>query len=245
MVRSIQSLSVVLLLMLASAASGQTSAPCGIVGIDGPSEAELGTPLVFKAKITGLLHAPKTRFNWSVSAGTIMAGQGTPGITVDTTGLGGVEVIATVELSGAPAGCKKSASRTTQVKPPAIVCGIAFDRYGDLDFEDEKARLDNFAIQLLNVPESSGYIFMTAGMETFENEALERLDRAKSYIVNVRELDPNRIVTVDCGFSQEFEITLRIIPPGILPPQCINPIEVPLSEIKFTKRRPNSSNNPR
>jgi hypothetical protein len=146
-----------------------------------------------------------------------------------------------VELAGAPPGCKGSASRTTQVKAPAIVCGIPFDVYGDLTFEDEKARLDNFAIQLSQVPQLSGQILMSAGQETFKNETTERLARAKSYLVNVRNTDPNRIVTTDCGFTKELIIRLYIVPIAVPPPSCGYSIEIPVSEVRFTKRRPRSS----
>ena len=190
-------------------------------------------------RIAGKLHT--TNVNWSVSAGTITMGQGTDEITVDTVGLSDLELTATAELSGAALGCNVSASRTTHVELVPFVCIFRFDEYGDIKFEDEKARLDNFAIQLSNEPLASGYILMSAGKETFENEAKQRLDRAKSYLVKVRHIDPNRIVTVDCGFTTDLTITLRIAPPGATPPVCSNSVEIPLSEIGFTKPRPKAS----
>src|SRR5687767_10925665 len=44
-------------------------------------------------------------------------------------------------------------------------CGLLmkFDEHGDIRFSDEKARLDNFAIQLLNQKDSVGYIVVYAG----------------------------------------------------------------------------------
>jgi hypothetical protein len=140
--RALQILSVFLLLALVTAVRTQTPLTCGIIDIDGPSQVDAGTPLVFKAKITGLTHTTKPEFKWRVSAGMITTGQGTEEISVDTAGLGGIEVIATVELSGAPLGCKRSASRTTRVKPPALTCGLAFDRYGDLKLD----RTRNYAV---------------------------------------------------------------------------------------------------
>jgi hypothetical protein len=238
---TIQILLISLLLLFSSVVRAQTPVRCGIVDIDGPSEVEPGTPVVFKVKITGPIHTTKPEFNWKVSAGTIMTGQGTDEITVDTVGLSGVELIATAELYGAPAGCRASASGTTQVKVQPFICGLAFDRYGDLKFEDEKARLDNFAIQLMNSPLASGSILMSAGRETYRNEARERLDRIKSYLVDVREVEPYRIVTFDCGFAPELLIQLYIVPPGATLPACDNSIEVPLSEVKFTKPRRKST----
>ena len=237
MVRLIQILSVSLLLTLASAVGAQTPLACGIVDIDGPAEVDPGTPLVLKAQITGMIHTTKPEFKWKVSVGTITTGQGTEEISVDTVGLGGLEVMVTVELSGAPLGCKGSASKTMQVKPATLTCGLPFDRYGDLKFSDEKARLDNFSIQLLNEPLSTGMILMSAGRETFENETTERLARAKSYLVDVRETDPSRIVTIDCGFSQDLSIQLYIVPVGVTAPVCSNTGEAPF-EVKFTKPRP-------
>lgn len=232
MVRSIQILSVVLLLTLASVVRAQT---CDAVAVDGPSEVEQGMPIVLKARVTGMVHTTKPEFKWWVSVGTITSGQGTEEISVDSTGLAGQVITVTVELSG----CKES-SKTIQVTAPPITCGLAFDQYGDIKFEDEKARLDNFAIQLSNQPLSSGSILMSAGQETFANETSERLARAKSYLVNVREVDRNRIVTVDCGFTQDLRIQLYIVPVGASPPSCNNSTETPF-EIKLTKPRPRSS----
>lgn len=224
---------------MASVAQGQTPVTCGIVDIDGPSELEPGTPLVLKARVTSLLHTSKPEFVWKVSVGTILTGQGTHEITVDTVGLSGQALTTTVELSGAPLGCKTWASKTTQFKAAPIACGRPFDRYGNLGFEDETARLDNFAIQLTEDPLATGVILMSAGLETYEGEARERLERARSYLVGVRDIDPNRLVTLDCGFSQELTTKIYIAPLGAVFPACIN--EVPLGEVRFTKPRPKVS----
>jgi hypothetical protein len=239
----VQVLLVALLLTFASAARAQTSVKCGVVKIDGPSQVELGTALVLKVKTT-MLHTTKPEFKWWLSAGTITTGQGTAEITVDTTGLGGLNITASVGLVGAPRDCKEAVSITFQVKMPGLI-GCAFDNYGDIKFEDEQARLDNFAIQLTNEPLSSGHILISAGQETFEKEAEERLSRAKSYLADVRGIDPNRIVTVDCGFSRELTAQLWIVPVGAAPPACLDYLELPFSDVKFTKPRPKSSKKPR
>ena len=235
MARSIQIVFIVLLLAFASVVRAQTT--CGTIDVDGPTEVDPGTLVVFNAKITGTIHTTKPEFKWTVSAGEITSGQGTDAITVDTAGLGGQEIIATVEISG----CKGSASRTTQVKVQPPTCGMPFDEYGDIDFEDEKARLDNFAIQLLNEPLSTGQILMAAGQQTFKNEAAERLARAKSYLVHVRQIDPNRIVTSDCGFTRDLLVILSISAGEIPLRTCDSYITIPFSEVKFTKPRPKSS----
>jgi hypothetical protein len=213
--------------------------PCATVTVSGLSEVEPGTMLVFDARMTGPIHTTKPEFKWTVSAGTIKSGQGTEVIVVDTVGLGGQEVTATAELTGASPGCKASASSTTKVKPP-IVCNFPFDQYGDIEFEDEKARLDNFAIQIANEPLATGQIIMFAGRETFRNEAAERLARAKSYLMDVRQIDRNRIITTDCGFSEALRITLLVVPAGASALTCDTYSAIPFSEVKFTKPHPKS-----
>lgn len=197
-------------------------------------------PLVFKVKVSGLPDTFKPEFKWDLSAGTIIKGQGTDEIIIDRTGSAGQIVTAHVELTGAPFGCKDSASITAKIIFPPPTAGCAFDQYGDIKFEDEKARLDNFAIQLFNQPGSSGQILMYTGQRTFKGEAAYRLDRARSYLVNFRGIDSGRIVTLDCGFYPDLSTSLMIVPSGAEPMECVNVGRIPLSEVKFTKPRPRS-----
>ena len=238
--RSIHILSIFFLLALVSAVSAQTSETCAIE-IDGPSTVDAGTPLVFKVKVTGKLPTATPEFRWYLSLGTILKGEGTDQIMIDTAGLGGQVLTATAQLTGAPAGCKNVASITTSINlPPPPSC--SFDQYGDIEVKDEQARLDNFAIQILNLSPSRGLILMFAGKETFKGEAAYRLQRAKSYLLNFRGLDSSRIIAVDCGFAPELTTILYVVPHGVKSiPECGIFGQVPLSEVQFTKPRPKSS----
>jgi hypothetical protein len=70
---------------------------CPPISMGCPSAALEGDQAVF----TAVTHALWRRtYKWQVSAGRIVAGQGTPRITVDTTGAGGRQLKATVELHG-------------------------------------------------------------------------------------------------------------------------------------------------
>ena len=46
---------------------------------------------------------------------------------------------------------------------PSLPVDRLFDQYGRIKWEDEQARLDNFAIQLMNEPDLIGYIFVYDG----------------------------------------------------------------------------------
>ena len=77
MTRSLQILSVFLLLTFASAISAQTPLTCGIVEVAGPADLVVtGQPIVFNAKVIGLTHSSKVQLKWKLSAGTITSGDG-------------------------------------------------------------------------------------------------------------------------------------------------------------------------
>jgi hypothetical protein len=175
-------------------------------------------------------------YNWSVSAGTISSGQGTSSITVDTTGAGGQTVTATVSLGGADPACTgTTASCSTAVKTP-IPPAVKFDEYGNIKFNDEKARLDNYAIQLQNQPGSTGTII---AFGTCAGEAQARADRAKDYLVNTRGIEASRITTVDGGCRSDLTVQLWIVPQGATAPAASTEnIVSPCPECKKKKAAP-------
>jgi hypothetical protein len=189
--------------------------PCPTVSVSCPADVALGTPITFSAAVSGGPSNMMPTYNWSVSAGTISSGQGTTSITVDTTGLGGQTVTATVELGGVDPACTRTASCSTQVTAPAVKEPVKFDEYGNIKFNDEKARLDNYAIQLQNDPGSQGYIIAYGSCE---GEAQARADRAKNYLVNTRGIEAGRIVTIDGGCRSDLTVQLWIVPSGATPP---------------------------
>ena len=181
--------------------------PCPTVSVSCPADVDIGSPITFTASGAGDMNVT---YNWSVSAGTISGGQGTSSITVDTAGLGGQTVTATVELGGLDPSCSRTASCSTSVKPEKPV-PVKFDEYGNIKFNDEKARLDNYAIQLQNQPGSQGYIIAYGSCE---GEAQARADRAKDYLVNTRGIDAGRLVTIDGGCRSDLLVQLWIVPTG-------------------------------
>jgi len=90
----------------------------------------------------------------------------------------------------------------------------AFDRYGRIRWEDEKARLDNFAIQVTNEPTATGYFLVNAGKLSCKGEAQEHAFRARNYLMKVRQIPWNRIIWRDTGYGDEFEVIMWIVPKG-------------------------------
>jgi hypothetical protein len=187
---------------------------CPTVTVNCPSEAEADSSVTFTANFTQGTPQVNPTYNWSVSAGTITSGQGTSAITVSTAGAAGQTITATVEVGGVDPTCTRTASCSTPVKTPPRPAR-KFDEYGNIRFNDEKARLDNFAIQLQNEPTAQGYII---GYGSCDAEGLTRANRAKDYLVNTRGIDASRLVTTDAGCLPNLQVQLWIVPQGATPP---------------------------
>ena len=223
------------LLASSGAVAAQPAQRCEIVSVEVPATVDAGSSIVFRAKLSTVVPTAKPEYKWQITAGTIISGEGTSSITVDTSGLGGQSIEAAVSVSGISTLCSTSATRSVAVLPPEP-CGMPFDEYGDLGFEDEKARLDNFAIQLFNQKAATGYIFAYARKQTYESEAAERLLRAKNYLVTVRKMDPARVIIIDGGYQEQFCVTLILVLPGATPPSTMPTLSP--AEIELTKPRP-------
>jgi hypothetical protein len=186
--------------------------PCPTVNVSCPSDVDQGQPITFTASYNG---SGNVTYNWSVSAGTISSGQGTSSISVDTTGIGGQTVTATVEIGGMAPECTRTASCTTSVKTPPVLNCEKVDEYGDIKFNDEKARLDAFASRLQTDAGSKGYII---GYGACEGQGSARANRAKDYLVNTRGIDAGRIEVIDGGCRAELWVELYVCPPGAAAP---------------------------
>ncbi|HYE64295.1 MAG TPA: hypothetical protein VD966_01855, partial [Pyrinomonadaceae bacterium] len=85
--------------------------PCPTITVDCPtSVVEAGSPVTVTANVSGGAVGLSPSYNWSVTDGRITAGQGTTAITIDTTGLGGRTLTATLDVAGVPPNCQRAVS---------------------------------------------------------------------------------------------------------------------------------------
>lgn len=89
---------------------------CPGITITCPDEAEDKPRSTVRFTANTSLSVKHLTFNWSVSSGKIIKGQGKRTITVDAHGLAGQTITATVELGGIDPSCTRTASCTTPVK---------------------------------------------------------------------------------------------------------------------------------
>ena len=101
-------------------------------------------------------------------------------------------------------------------RPHTVATADVFwlDRYGRIAWMDEKARLDNFAIQLMNEPNDVGYFYVQAGRSSCKGEAQAHAVRAINYMTRVRGANRNQIIWRDIGFGDDFEISIWLAPRG-------------------------------
>ena len=189
---------------------------CPAIEISCPTDTALDQPLTFTSRYTGGIPANVTPvYNWTVSAGTIVAGQGTDTIRVDTKGLAGQTVRASLSIGGYNLECSAECSI---MMPLPKLYNKKFDEFPDISRNDEKARLDNFGIELQNDPTSTAYVIVYPGRNSKKGDVQHHAGRVVDYLVNSRNLDQHRIVTLVGPAKDALYVELWITPQGATPP---------------------------
>lgn len=190
------------------------------VNLSGPDQVLDGDLITFVS--TDALNSPTPlNYNWTVTGGRITSGQGRQAITVDTAGMGGQTVSANLDVNDGvyDEQCRQNINVATFVEnPPPPPSPRKFDEFVSRAFDDDKARLDSFAIELQTNPDTQGYIIMYQGTEKGSRDVEKISKRALDYLVNSRGIDPRRIVFTNWGTRQETTYELWVIPPGAQPP---------------------------
>ena len=114
-----------------------------------------------------------------------------------------------------------------------------FDSFGNISFEDMKARLDNFVIQLFALRAQDfrwrGYIIVYAGRRAYRGEAKFKADCGKNYLVRVRQIDSENVIATDGGFREEMSVELYLGRTDFYPP-ILNPTVSP-KKVQIIDRR--------
>ena len=188
---------------------------CPNVEIICPTQIVVDQPLTFSSNVPSTTAGFAPIYNWSVSAGTIIEGQGTPTIKVDTTGLAGQTVKATLSMGGYTVDC--SASCAVSIPVPQAKCR-KFDEFPDISLNDIKARLDNFGVEIQNDPTATAYLIVHPGRSGRPGEVQKQTSRMVDYLVNSRGIDARRIVTLVGGTRDGLLVELWSCPQGTTPP---------------------------
>jgi hypothetical protein len=152
----------------------------------------------------------------------IVSGQGTNTITVDSTGLGQKSIMAVLKVddgSGDP-NCENTARSSTTVHrvPPPVVVPRPFDNFPSISFDDDKARLDNLAIELQNTPGAKAHIIVYGRRSSRPAQIETLVTRTRNYLVKTRGIDSDRVVVVSGGYRDRDTLEFFIVPQGANPP---------------------------
>lgn len=176
-------------------------------------------------------------YQWTISAGEIVSGQGTSQITVDLKNANNRHVTAFVEASGLPRPCQKVFYSTVDVD----VKIYPFDSGTLYNYSELSARLDGFIMELNNNPAANGYIIIYAGRSGGFRE-MERAIRSVKNVFRFRKFDINRITIIRGGFRDADTFDSWILLPGVEPPKPTPTvdnkfIDVPKSPKNSRKRK--------
>jgi len=198
--------------------------PCPYpVTIDAPTQVTDGTIVTYSANAT-YSGTNNLIYTWTVSPGTakILNGAGSSRVEIDTTGLAGRPLIGTlvVDDGSGGVGCRQIVQVATYIPPIERRERVSnqFDVCCECTSDDQKARLDNFAIALQNDPTMTAYIIAYSNRGKRQSQAKQVLARAREYLISSRGIDGSRIATLDGGAHDQNCIELWLVPQGAAPP---------------------------
>lgn len=199
--------------------------PCPFpLNISAPKQVTEGEIITYTADVA-YSGTNSLRYNWKVtpSSARIISGQGSPTLTVDSTGLGSQRITATLTADDGTSypECSQTVQAVSAITPleKKIIVAREFDECNSCSFDDQKARLDNLAVELQNDPSTRAYILAYGGRMSPLGQVEKLMNRSRDYLITQRGIDDSRIVVVNGGFREEDSVELWIVPSGAAPPK--------------------------
>src|SRR5688572_8284542 len=215
--------------------------PCPYpVNVSAPQTVNEGEIITFAADVE-YAGTSGLRYVWTVSPSSarVISGAGSPTINVDSTGLGGQRIIATLSVDDGSSdpSCRQTAQSVAVVTAPErkVIVAREFDECNNCTFDDQKARLDNLAVELQNDPSTRAYIIAYGGRTSPLAQVEMLMKRARDYIVEQRGIDASRLVIVNGGFREDDNVELWVVPAGAEAPRATPTVQA--GEVKSRKRR--------
>ena len=181
-----------------------------------PSGIETGQRIVFDSLVSGSLGSSPLVYNWTISGGSIIDGQGTRSITVDTAGLEGQSLTATAVLAGYDTSNSRCSASCSFSVPIPQTCR-KFDEYPEITRNEEKARLDNLGVELQNDPFATAYVTIHPAEHGKPGDVEKRSRNVTDYLINSRGLDGKRIVVKTGSVRPNSVVEIWLCPRGITP----------------------------
>jgi hypothetical protein len=199
--------------------------PCPFpLSLSAPKQVTEGEIITYTADVSYTGNSP-LKYTWKVtpSSAKVISGLGTATLNVDSTGLGGQRITATLTADDGSAdpACAQTVQVVSVIAPveKKVIVAREFDECNNCTFDDQKARLDNLAVELQNDPSTRGYILAYGGRMSPIGQVEKLMSRARDYLVSKRGIDASRLVLVNGGFREQDSVELWIVPSGAAAPQ--------------------------
>ena len=206
--------------------------PCPQLQIQGPTRPMRdGEPISFGANIGGGDPNVQPIYSWSISSGTIISGQGTRNIAVDSSGAGSDrQIVADLLVGGYSVECNSGSTYTVAIAAPAK----KVDEFGDLSEKDEAGKLDSIVNYLAQAPDRV-HLIGYAGRTSPRGYAVDVLRRMKTYLAKSPVVG-DRITMIDGGFRETPSYEIWVVPIGAESPRATPTID--RKDIVFPKPTP-------
>lgn len=215
--------------------------PCPFpVNISAPNQVTDGEIITYTADVAYNGTAP-LRYSWKVtpSSARVISGLGTPTLSVDSTGLGGQRITATLTADDGSAdpACAQSAQAVSIITPieKKVIVAQEFDECNSCSLNDQKARLDNLVVELQNDPSTRAYIIAYGGRMSPLGQSQKLMSRAREYLVSHRGIDASRLTVVNGGFREEDSVELWLVPSGAAAPQPTPTVQ--MGDVKTRRKK--------
>jgi hypothetical protein len=199
---------------------------CPTISLSSPYEVNQGEMAVFTANVKDVKAGVNLTYNWMISSGTIVQGQGTSGISVNTKCLGGQTVTATVEIGGLSKDCSNTSSSTTSITgSPAETQLHSKGQYTTLKaFTDEA---NKFAADISSptfiplVP--TAFIYLYPGKEATSGATLKTMTTALISALKKKGINPNMYKIITAGKRVQTSYEMWVVPECATEPQATPP----------------------
>lgn len=200
--------------------------PCPFpVSISAPQSVKDGEIVTFTADVAYSGNS-SLRYNWKVTPAkaTIISGAGSPTLNVDSTGLGGQRIVATLTADDGSSDptCAQSAQAVAVVaeREREMIVAREFDECNSCTYDDQKARIDNLAVELQRDPTTRAYVIAYGGRMNPIGQVERLMTRAREYLINERGIGADRFTVVNGGFREEDSVELWVVPSGAAAPKA-------------------------
>jgi hypothetical protein len=186
-------------------------------------------PLRFSVVVSGKAPGTDLKYEWNVSVGKIIDGQGTNIVKVDLNRSEAKRVTASLRVYGLSPECNDRVFATTEV-------GLFPYKLAEINYNYSEfaALMDLLYIELNENPKFRGYVIIYGSRKGNSVETASRITEAKKYLA-FRRYDTSRVSMINGGYREEVAIEFFVVPPDVSLPKPTPTLNEKF--VTFTDRR--------